>query len=250
MNKPVPGQDHKLRYLGQIDLLQHLAPEDLRAVDQMVPLLAYPAGTVLYEPGQDLNRLYFLKRGRVRLYRLSPDGRQLTLAILKDGNIFGETDSFATGAGSCYAETLTDTLVCTMTTADLARFMQQRPSVALKLVEILSRELRRAQELVATLVLEDVRGRVLYCLSRLAAEFGAPDGDWAALDLKLTQEELAHMIGATRESVSAILAELSRHGLVRTGRGRIAVRRDVVATLPASDGDARGAAKARNRPSG
>ena len=87
----------------------------------------------------------------MRLYGLSTDGKQLTLALLKDGNIFGETDSFAT-AGSCYAETVTDTLVCTMTTSDLIRFMEHRLGWRSDDRDF-SRELRNARELAASLAL-------------------------------------------------------------------------------------------------
>ncbi len=215
----------KLGYLSHIDLLQELSPDDLQTIDALVPVLSYSAGTTLYEPGSRLNRLYFLKRGRVRLYQLSPDGKQLTLALLKDGNIFGETDTFATGAGTCWAETLTDTLVCTMTTADLTQFMIERPQVALRMIEILSRELTKAQELAATLVLRDVRTRVLYLLIRLASEYGnGKAGEYTDLGFRLTHQDLANMIGATRESVSMALADLARQHVVRTSRGRIAIR--------------------------
>ncbi|MGC8488613.1 MAG: Crp/Fnr family transcriptional regulator [Clostridia bacterium] len=222
----------KLDYLSQIDLLQELSPEDLKTIDALVPVLSYPAGTTLYEPGARINRLYFLKRGRVRLYQLSPEGKQLTLALLRDGNIFGETDTFATGAGTCWAETLTDTLVCTMTTPDLSRFMVERPQVALRMIDILSRELTKAQELAATLALRDVRTRVLYLLTRLAAEYGeGQDGQYTALGLRLTHQDLAQMIGATRESVSTVLADLARQDVVRTARGRIALRCDAATRL-------------------
>ncbi|MDA8200097.1 MAG: Crp/Fnr family transcriptional regulator [Thermaerobacter sp.] len=226
----------KLGYLRRIDLLQELSAEDLQAIDALVPLISYGAGTVLYEPGRRLNRLFFLKRGQVRLYQLSPDGKQLTLALLRAGNIFGETDTFATGAGTCYAEALTDALVCTMTTADLMAFMMKRPRVALRLIQILSRELKSAQELAATLALRDVRTRVLHLLTKLAAEYGeCRDGEFTALDLKLTHQDLAHMVGATRESVSAVLGDLGRKAVVQTSRGRLAIRCEEAARLLEGD---------------
>lgn len=231
-----PSGLEKLEYLAQIDLLQELNSEDLKAIDEVAPILSYPPGTTIYEPGAELNRLFFLKRGRVRLFRLSPDGRQLTFAVLQDGNIFGETDSFATGAGSCYAETVAPTLVCAMTTADLTRFMERHPAVALKMIAILSRELRRIQELTATLVLENVRTRVLYVLVTLAEQFTAHDAEPPALiPVSLTHQDLAQMIGATRESVSQVLAELSREGVVRTGRGVITVCCERARALMADD---------------
>lgn len=223
MNAALELKQDKLEYLSQINLLHDLTPEDLRTIERLVPVLSYPPGSMVYEPTGRLNRLYFLKRGRVRLYWVSSDGKELTLAVLKDGSIFGESDNFATGAGACYAETLSDTLVCTMTTRDLVRFMVKRPMVAIKMIEILPRALREAQGFAATLALHDVRTRLLYLLVKLADEFGLGEGSYIRLDLKLTHQDLAHMIGATRESVSGALSDLSRKGIVRTARGRIEI---------------------------
>lgn len=214
----------KFDYLAEINLLTELTPQDLAAIDALVPVFSYPGGTVIYEPGDRIQQIYFLKRGRVKLYQVTPEGKQLTLAVLGDGNIFGETDLFATGAGSCFAQAIAPTLVCSMGKADLARFMIQRPRVALKLVEILSHEIRKLQALTTTLVLEDVRTRVGYLLLTLADQFGQPDREeWIRIDLHLTHQEVAHLIGATRESVSLILGELGREQMVHTERGSIAI---------------------------
>ncbi len=227
---------NKLAYLSQINLLTELSAADLAAIDALVPSASYPPHTVIYEPGNRLEHLYFLKRGRVQLYQLTPDGRQFTLTILGDGNIFGEIDTFATGAGSCYAETMSPTLVCSMTRADLIRFMLRRPRVALKLVEILSRHIRSLHELTATLALEDVRSRVLHLLLKLAQQFGQPSEDgWTHLDLRLTHQDVAHLVGATRETVSTALAGLSRQQAVRTRHGTIEVNPGRVTALVASE---------------
>lgn len=228
----------KFDYLANINLLSALTAEDIAAIDALVPVLSYPQGTMIYEPGDRISHLYFLKRGRVQLFQMTGDGKQLTLTVLGDGNIFGETDVFATGAGSCFAKTVAPTLVCRMAKDDLARFMTQRPGVAIKLVEILSQEMRNLQALTTTLVLEDVRTRVGYLLLRLADQFGHPlDRDWVRLDLRLTHQELAHLIGATRESVSVALGELAREDAVRTERGAIAIRTHRLrASLPEGSG--------------
>lgn len=212
----------KFDYLADINLLTELSAEDIAAIDALVPVLSYPANTVIYEPGDRIQQIYFLKRGRVQLFQVTPDGKQLTLTVLGDGNIFGETDLFATGAGSCYAKTVAQTLVCHMGKADLAHFMIQRPRVALKLVEILSHEIRKLQALTTTLVLEDVKTRIGYLLLTLGDQFGkAETAGWIRIDLRLTHQEVAHMIGATRESVSVVLGEWVRESVIQTERGVI-----------------------------
>lgn len=224
-------------YLAEINLLTELSAEDIAAIDALVPKLSYPANTVIYSPGDKIREIYFLKRGRVQLFQVTQDGKQLTLTVLGDGNIFGETDLFATGAGSCYAKTVAPTLLCHMSKADLDRFMMQRPQVALKLVEILSHEIRKLQALTTTLVLEDVKTRIGYLLLTLADQFGkAQAGGWVKIDLRLTHQEVAHLIGATRESVSLVLGELAREEIVKTERGVIAIHPERVrSVLPGRD---------------
>ncbi len=226
----------KLDYLSEINLLTTLTKSDLAVIDAMARVVSYPTGTIIYGPGDQIEHLYLLKRGRVQLYQLTPDGKQLTLAVLGDGNIFGETDMFATGAGNCYAKAMAPTLICRLNKDEVAQFLAQRPKVALTLIEILSREVRRLQTLTTTLVLEDVRTRLAYLLVKLADEFGQPIADgWTVLDLRLTHQELAHMIGATRESVSIVLGEWVHTQAVKTERGRISLRPAVLKTQLALD---------------
>jgi len=224
----------KLDYLATINLLTALTEDDLAVIDAMARVVSYPVGRVIYEPGDQVQHIYFLKRGRVQLYQLTPEGKQLTLAVLGDGNIFGETDMFATGAGHCYAKAVAPTLICRMGKTELAQFMRDRPEVAFKLIEILSREIQRLQSLTTTLVLEDVRTRLGYLLVKLGEEFGRPvDDQWTLLDVHLTHQEIAHLIGATRESVSMALGHLSRDHLAKSDRGVIWIRLDALkAGLP------------------
>lgn len=213
----------KLYYLAQIDLLSSLSAEDLETMDRMAPTVSLPAGTLVYGPGEPLDRLYFLKRGRVRLYSLSESGRQLTLALLQDGNVFGETDSFATGAGSCYAETVTPSLLCSMSTQAFRTFMEVHPEVATRMVEILSKRLMALQELSQTLVFDDVETRVLLLLIKLGGDAETPG--FTRVGMPLTQQEIAGLIGSTRESVSLALGALATYGIVKTGRGTVWIDR-------------------------
>ncbi len=214
----------KLRYLAEINLFKELPAADLEAIDALVPSVTVPTGTILYEPGQPLDRLYFLKRGRVRLYALSASGRELSLAMLGPGNIFGETDSVATGAGSCFAETVEPALLCTMGTSAFRHLMAERPTLAIRLVEMLSERIHSLQELTATMVFQDVKTRVAQLLLKLAHQFGDDKaGSLTKIPFVITHQEIAAMVGSTRESVSVAMGDLSADHLILTGRGHVEV---------------------------
>lgn len=216
----------KLGYLSRINIMDVLPRETLMEVGRDAPMNAVRKGTLIMEPGQHSDVLFLLKDGRVRIYKISAEGKEFTLALLGPGNIFGEIGNLSTGTQGAYAEALDDTVLCLWRKPDVERIMQKHPQLALRVMEVLSSRLKQMQELMGYLVMGDVRARLLYLLLRLAAEFGAEDdGPWTLISADLTHQDLASMIGATRETVSATLAALSREAVVRTGRKEIWVHR-------------------------
>ncbi|MFZ5822808.1 MAG: Crp/Fnr family transcriptional regulator [Bacillota bacterium] len=216
----------KLGYLSRINIMEVLPMEALKEVDRDAPMNVVRKGTIIMEPWHHSDVLFLLKEGRVRIYKISAEGKEFTLAMLGPGNIFGEIGSLSTGTEGAYAEALDDTVLCLWRKPDVERIMQQQPQLAMRVMEVLSARLKQMQELMGYLVMGDVRSRLLYLLLRLAAEFGAEDdGPWTLIAADLTHQDLAAMIGATRETVSATLAALSRDEVVRTGRKEIWVHR-------------------------
>lgn len=201
--------------------------EDLQMIDAMAPMSRVQKGAIIISPDTENQNLYFLKQGRVRLFKVNEDGKQLTIGLLGKGNIFGETETFSTGSGSAYVEAIDDALVCVLGKKDFEILLMKRPQVALKMVSILTQRIRESEEMLENLAFRDVRYRLLYLLAKLAKSFGEQSSSERApftkLDLNLSHQELANMIGATRESVSVTLSQLAKDGFVTTGRKEIAV---------------------------
>lgn len=165
--------------------------------------------------------LYLLKRGYVRLYRTSPEGRQLTVSLLGPGNVFGELGGLSTGTRHSFAEAATDVLICAMRQEDLERLMRTYPEVAVRMVRLLSGRLRELEDLLEALALSSVRTRLLHLLVKLAQRFGIREGRLSRLHVRLSHQDLADMAGCSRETVTLTLRELMARGLVRTGRRRL-----------------------------
>lgn len=218
---------NKLWYLSQINLLEELPMEDLQMVDAMAPMSSIKKGTLIISPDTENKSLYFLKQGRVRLFKVNEEGKQLTIGLLGKGNIFGETETFSTGSGAAYVEAIDDALVCILGKQDFEMLLMKRPKVALRMVSILTQRIRESEEMLENLAFRDVRYRLLYLLSKLVKSFGQNNpiesDSYTKLDLHLSHQELANMIGATRESVSVTLSQLVKEGIVITGRKEIAV---------------------------
>ncbi|MCS7173726.1 MAG: Crp/Fnr family transcriptional regulator [Armatimonadetes bacterium] len=209
----------KTAYLNQIDLFRQLSPEELQAVDRLAELQTVSQGTLLLDPTRFRPVLYLLKRGYVRLYRITPEGRQLTVSLLGPGNVFGELEGLSTGTRHSFAEAVTDMLVCTLREADLERLMRTYPEVAVRMV--LSGRLRELEDMLERLALSSVWTRVLHLLTKLAESFGVPEGRFVRLEVGLTHQDLADMVGCSRETVTLTLGELARQGVVRTARRRV-----------------------------
>lgn len=221
----------KLSYLARINMLDELPMSVLQEVDRMAPMVTARKGTLIMSPTDPRPVLYMLKHGRVRLYKLSPEGKQFTLALLGEGNIFGETGTFSTGTWDAYAEALDDCLICALSKVDVEQLVQQHPRLALRVLQVVSGRLREAEELMGQLALGDVRSRLLFLLLKLSASFGVDEDGWTRVQVDLTHQDLANMIGVTRETVTFTLAALGREGAVRTGRKELWVQRQRASEL-------------------
>lgn len=217
----------KLTLLSEINLFNELPYEDLQVIDRISHMAPVPKGAVLLSPRQPVSSLFFLKEGQVRLYQLSEEGKELTVDVLVKGNMFGETSSFSLTSGNIYAETMTDSKVCTMRTREFEDFIEQNPKVALKFIRILSNRLTENYSLTEKIALHDVRYRLVYLLLRLSEKTEtAGQEQWQSIDMKVTHADIAHMIGSTRETVSTIFSRLVKEQLLQKENGVLYIHRE------------------------
>ncbi|WCK52960.1 Crp/Fnr family transcriptional regulator [Aneurinibacillus sp. Ricciae_BoGa-3] len=214
---------NKLWYLSQISMFNALPKEDLMEMEKMGPMSTLERNTIIQTPETFHEGLYTIKEGKLRLYKMNAEGKQFTLGILGKGNLFGEIDSFSLGTRDIFIETIDKTLLCSFGKEQFEAFLTSRPQLALKFLKVLSERLQERDALLEQLALGDLRDRVLHLLMKLSKQFGIEDGDYHKIDFSLTHQELANMVGATRESVTMVLKELSKRDIVRTGRMSIEV---------------------------
>lgn len=162
---------------------------------------------VILTPDDDGGVMFILKKGRVRVFKLSAEGKMMTLAILKDGDIFGALSAIKGGASGAYAETLEDSYICAIRQEDFSRIIKEMPELALSLIEKINQRLKEAEDRIADLVFRDVPGRIASILLKLAEQFGKNNAEGTQITIKLTHQELADMVGASRETITIILNE-------------------------------------------
>jgi CRP/FNR family transcriptional regulator len=172
-------------------------------------------GDILFREGDQGDRLYVIGEGKIKLGRTSVDGRENLLAILGPGEMFGELSLFDPGARTATATAVAETQLIALGHDDLNSFLSGRPAVAANLLAALARRLRRTNEALADLVFTDVPGRVAKALLDLANRFGRPAEDGVLVAHDLTQEELAQLVGASRETVNKALADFATRGWIK-----------------------------------
>ena len=177
---------------------------------------ASPAAETLFNEGDPGDRLYVVTEGKIKLGRTAADGRENLLAILGPGEMFGELSLFDPGPRTATATAVTDATLFGLGHDDLQPWLTgaargRRP----QLLAALAQRLRRTNEAMADLVFSDVPGRVAKALLDLARRFGVQSEDGLHVTHDLTQEELAQLVGASRETVNKALADFASRGFLR-----------------------------------
>ncbi|MDF2036440.1 Crp/Fnr family transcriptional regulator [Cytobacillus oceanisediminis] len=210
----------KIKYLSRIQLFGDLDLEELKKYESVTPMKVVKKGTIISSPHMDQKILYLIKSGKVRLYRLTESGKEFTVDILETGHVFGEIGTFTTGSENLYAEAWENSVICRIDRVQFEKIIRENPSISLKLLEIISSRLKEVEELLEYMAYSSARKRLLFLLNKLTEKFGdklskSSPGDWIALDIHITHQELAMMMGSIRETVSALLNELNAEGIVR-----------------------------------
>jgi CRP/FNR family cyclic AMP-dependent transcriptional regulator len=172
-------------------------------------------GDILFREGDQGDTLYVIGEGKVKLGRTSADGRENLIAILGPGEMFGELSLFDPGPRTMTATAVAETQLMGLGNDSLTMLLSGRPEVAKALLAALAARLRRTNEHLADLVFTDVPGRVAKALLDLANRFGRPVEDGIMVAHDLTQEELAQLVGASRETVNKALADFATRGWLK-----------------------------------
>lgn len=208
--------------LTEGDLFTDLSLADREALEAASPHRTYQRGELIYSPHHPETTLFIVKAGRVRIFRVAEDGKALTLAILEPGAIFGEMLLVGQQMYDNYAEALETTTLCQLGTAEVEEHFLSNPKVAVRISRLLGEQVARLEERLTDMALRPLAARAASTLLTLAAT--APRTRFGSTPaVTLTQEQLAGLLGATREATSKTMAELATRGLIRQGRGRILV---------------------------
>ncbi|MGJ9385380.1 Crp/Fnr family transcriptional regulator [Salipaludibacillus sp. CF4.18] len=201
--------------------------KELQLIDRSSTMTPVKKGTLILSPDKPLEVLFILKKGQVRLYRMNSSGKQFTTDILLDGNIFGETKNLMLSDQETYAECN----LCTMNKEKFEDFIASHPPAALKLIEILSNRLKETYEISEKIALGSVRYRTLFLLMKMSEKSGRREKEWQSIRMKLTHEDIATMVGSTRETITLLMSKLRKEGLLKKSLFGYSIKADEITSI-------------------
>lgn len=207
--------------LGEYELFEGVEQKELDQLGKGSQPSVVTKRNYIFTPDEPSHAVYLLKKGRVRISRLSDTGKQFTLVILEPGAIFGESAIFGDEPRKYYAEALDDAYICAINKHEFEKIISRNPMVSLRLAQIVEQRLEEAQEQIENLVFYDVQTRLARLLLKLADLHGERIPSGVRIGIRLTHEDMASLIGSTRETTSKILNEFKAAGHITVEKRQI-----------------------------
>jgi CRP/FNR family transcriptional regulator len=210
MIMPKHRDDDSTRIIGleplrAVPLFRDFDQAELSEVAQLVTTRRLGKHQTIFREGDPGQTFYLILSGSVAIYRNAPDGRETILSILKERDFFGEMSIFDTAVRAASVRTLTEVEIGVIERDDFLALIDRSPRIGRLLVIALSERLRAANKLISATTSQDIRSRLASLLLNLAANFGEPAQAGTRITLRLTNQEMANMIGTTRETVNRTL---------------------------------------------
>jgi len=179
---------------------------------------------MIFGPTREPENVWLVEHGLVRIHRLVPDGREVTIALVRPGHVFGEVPVLSDSPRVSFAEAMRRSTCWRVPRETFLRVVRSDPDAGFAISKEIAGRIARIESRLEDLSFRSVESRVARALLQLAEDFGQPAGEWVQLELPLTRAELATLVGTTRQSVSESVQGLVKRGWVARDRGRLALR--------------------------
>ncbi|MEW6662278.1 MAG: Crp/Fnr family transcriptional regulator [Bacillota bacterium] len=210
-------------YLAEVPIFEGLDQKELQSVADIAIVRPYKKGMVIFVEGEPGDGVYLVKSGLVKIAKTLADGREKTLHYLREGDIFAEVLLFDGGSFPATAEALEDAEIAILRRERIEDLLIENGRITLKILKVMSRRLRQAQVQVRDLAYADVYARVAFNLLQLAKDHGLQGNEGLIIDLPLSQQELANLVGTSRETVARIISEWKRKGIIAVSQQKITI---------------------------
>jgi len=213
-----------MQLLERVPFLAALSDADRQWLAQRVRRRNYTRGDIVFQKDDPGEALFIVESGSVRIHVTGAQGTDLTLAVMNPNDFFGDMSLLDGKPRSASASAVTDCALIVLERDHFTELVRKRPDAALAVLARVTQRLRGSDQMASDLAFLDAGGRLARRLLEIAEQSGVTREDGVLLNVRITQEELANMIGVTRESVNRNLSEFRRLGLIRNEGRKIIIR--------------------------
>lgn len=216
--------DEKLWYIKHANLFEQLSADEIARVESRSRMQVFPRKGLVYLPNDPGHSVYLLTSGRIRLYHVTAEGKETVLAFIDPGEIFGELSLFGQSQREEFAEAMEKSTVVRIPGDEMQKLMSDRPEIILQVSRLMGLRRQRIERRLKALLFRSNRDRLVYLLLELAERYGQPSPEGVKIGIRLSHQDMASMIGSTRETVTVLLGEL------QYARSLIVKRRQIILT--------------------
>lgn len=214
----------KLWYFENFNLFHSLGKEEMEKLSRMAAMKSCTKHQIIYFPQESANAIYFLKTGKVKISKYSFDGREMIIAMLGPGEIFGELALAGQNERNEIAEAIDDSIVCSIDIRELENMLQSNPQLNLQITKLIGLRLRKFESRLESLVFKNAEERIHGFIKEMAKEHGRKIGNEVEVNLRLTHEDIAKLTATSRQTVTAVFSELEKKNIILYDRKRILVK--------------------------
>ncbi len=210
-------------YIQKCELFEQLAPADLEILESRARIRSFPKKSVVYLPQDAADSVYVIAEGRIRLVSITPEGKEAIHAIFEPGDLFGELAILGSEPREEYAEAVVTSKVIAIPRESIDEVMRKNAQLSLAVTKLIGWRRKKLERRLRNLLFRSNRERLTGLLWELTERYGRRTDEGLLIDIKLSHQDLAGLIGVTRESVTLALGELQSEGMITIGRQRIVV---------------------------
>jgi len=217
------ADNSKLWYLENFNMFKGLDTPSMEKLNTISSMQTISKNQPIYFAKEPSNSIFFLKKGRVKLTRTSPEGKELIIALVSPGEIFGELGVIDDGERTDYAYTTDESLICAISTNDFKEFISKNPELNLKVTKHIGFKLRKYSKRIEDLIFKDAPQRVISFILNFAVEHGKKIGDELFIKPFMKHQEIAELTACSRQTVNAVLTDLRDKGIINFDRRKLIV---------------------------
>jgi CRP/FNR family transcriptional regulator, cyclic AMP receptor protein len=215
---------NNIEFLSTIPIFNGLFEHESLELERAALPLFIRKKQVAYRPGDPSDSIFIIRSGRIKISKITEDGREIILNLLKTGDVFGEMAFLEDSPRDTFAEALDDTNLYVLKKPELLQLIKRRPAITYRLAKVIGERRREAEKNMENFLYKGVRERLANILLRLSNDYGIKDSRGKMLRIKITHQDLANLIGSSRETVSLTLGDFRREGYIDINERKIIIR--------------------------